>query len=117
MLRRRHLVFALVILAPACATGTSQATGARGTVTVGVTTTGAASAKALTFRVSIEPAGVDGTVRANAGVFTRSSIPPGDHVVRLLDVPASCTVAGSGERRISVAARGSAIVRFAVQCR
>ena len=116
MLQRTCVAF-VIVLCCACATSTSQPAAARGTVTVGVTTTGSASARANTFRVTIEPAGMTGTVKADAGVFSRGGIPPGDQVVRLLDVPAGCQVEGGAERRISIAARASAVVRFAVQCR
>ena len=114
---QRTVIGAALLLCCACATSPSQPPAARGTVTVGVTTTGPASARAATFTVTIEPAGITGAVKADAGVFSRDSVPPGDHVVRLLDVPAGCRVEGGAERRISIAARASAVVRFAVQCR
>lgn len=105
-----------LLVSNGCATSTPQPSAPRGTVTVGVTTTGGA-AKTMTFKVTIEPAGVEGTVKADAGVFTRGTIPAGEHVVRLLDVPASCRIEGGPERSVTIAARGSAIVRYTVQCR
>jgi hypothetical protein len=84
-------------------------------VTVGVTTSGS-GVSAMSFRVTVEPAGITGTVRADAGVLTRD-LPPGDHVVRLLDLPARCRVDGAAERTITISkARRSAALRFHVVC-
>lgn len=113
---RTFRLLVLLLGSTACAASARPAPAARGTVTVGVTATGAA-AKTATVRVTIEPAGVEGTVKADAGVLTRGSIPPGQHVVRLLDLPTGCRVEGGSERTVTVAPRGSAIVRFALQCR
>jgi hypothetical protein len=112
----RAIPLIIFLVSVGCAASTSQPRTERGTLTVGVTTTGA-PANTLTFRVTIEPAGIEGPVKADAGVFTRGSVPPGTHTVRLLDVPAACRVEGGTERTVSIAARGSAVVRFAVQCR
>ena len=104
------------LLCAGCATSTRQPLPDSGTITVGVTTAGA-SVSTMTFRVSIDPAGVEGPVKADAGVFTRGGIAAGNHTVRLLDVPSNCRVEGGTARKVSIAARGSAVVRFAVQCR
>ena len=115
---RRHVngTPLILLLCAACATGGRQPPAAGGTITVGVTATGP-SARSMVVGVTIEPAGVEGTVKGEAGVFTRSNIPPGEHVVRLGNVPASCRVDGGAERTVSIAARGSAVVRFSLQCR
>jgi hypothetical protein len=113
-----ELALTSVLLLPlsGCATGLRQPPNDTGTVTVGVTTSGEAVA-GLTFRVTIEPAGIDGTVRADAGVLTRSDVPPGDHLVRLLDVPSRCRVDGAAERTITIPPQGgSAVLRFQVVC-
>jgi hypothetical protein len=85
-------------------------------VTVGVTSRGA-GVETMTFTVSIEPAGVNGSVRGDVGVFTASDTPAGNHVVRLKDLPGRCQVDGDAERRISVSAGRSTTVRFVVVCR
>jgi hypothetical protein len=106
----------LLLLLSGCATGLRRPRTGTGTVTVGVTTSGDA-VRGLTFRVTIEPAGVSGTVSADAGVLTRSDIPTGDHVVRLLDLPERCRVDGPAERTITIPPPGgSAVVRFQVVC-
>ena len=105
-----------VLCTAGCATGASQQRPERGRLTIGVTTTGRA-ASSLTFQVTIEPAGIAGAVTADAGVFTNSDIPSGDHVVRLLGVPADCRVAGGAERKITISQqRRSAVLRFEVRC-
>lgn len=110
------LTTVLLLSMSGCATGLRQPRTDAGTVTVGVTTSGAAVG-GLTFRVTIEPAGISGTVSADAGVLTRSDVPPGDHVVRLLDVPSRCRVDGAAERPITVPPQGgSAVLRFHVVC-
>ncbi len=106
----------LVLSASSCATARSQQRPDTGTVTVGVTTSGS-GVSTMTFRVTVEPAGVSGTVSADAGVFTRSGVPAGDHVVRLLDLPARCRVEGPAERTVTISqARRSAALRFHVVC-
>jgi hypothetical protein len=70
----------------------------------------------MAFTVSIEPPGVDGSVRGDVGVFTAHDIPPGTHVVRLKDLPGKCRVEGDPERTISVSAGRSTAVRFVVVC-
>jgi hypothetical protein len=113
------LAFAMLSLActSACGTGVRQQQPDRETLTVGVTTSGD-GVSTMTFRVAIDPAGISGTVSADAGVFTSNDVPPGQHVVRLLDVPARCRVDGGPERTVTIAAhRGSMVLRFNVVCR
>ena len=106
----------LLLSTSACATGLRQPQSERGTVTVGVTTSGGA-VSAMTFRVTIEPAGINGIVSADAGVWTGSDVPPGDHVVRLLDVPVRCRVDGATERTITLSQQHRrAVLRFHVVC-
>jgi len=110
--------FIVAVLLPAsgCATAARQEGPDRGTVTVGVTASGPDVA-AMTFRVTVDPAGLSGSVRADVGVFTKSNVAPGDHVVRLLDVPARCRVDDGAERTITLSQqRRSAVVRFHVVC-
>jgi hypothetical protein len=109
-------VTVLLLSASACATSLRQQRPDTGTVTVGVTTSGS-GVSALTFRVTVEPAGISETVRADTGVLTRSNIPEGKHIVRLLDLPARCRVDGAAERTITISqARRSAALRFHVVC-
>ena len=109
-------IAALVIAAAAaCAKHAPQTQPASGRVTVGVTSRGPGVAS-MTFTVSIEPAGVNAPIKADAGVYTANDTPAGTHTVRLKNLPASCRIEGSEEREISVAARRSAVVRFAVVC-
>jgi hypothetical protein len=70
----------------------------------------------MMFSVSIEPAGVGGVIKADAGVFTSAAVPAGNHVVRLTDLPSRCRVEGDPERKVSVSERRSATVRFVVAC-
>ena len=111
------LVTLFVLSASACAAARRPQRPDTGTVTVGVTTRGS-DVSAITFRVTVEPAGISGSVKADAGVFTRSEVPSGDHVVRLLDLPARCRVEGAAERTVTISqARRSAALRFHVVCR
>jgi hypothetical protein len=70
----------------------------------------------MTFAVSIEPAGLHGSVKGDVGVFTADHTPAGNHVVRLENLPDRCRVDGDPERKIIVSASRSAIVRFTVVC-
>ena len=70
----------------------------------------------MTFTVSIEPAGVDGSVKGDVGVFTASNTPAGSHVVRLKNLPGRCRVDGDLERKITVSAGRSTVGRFVVVC-
>jgi hypothetical protein len=104
----------LTLLASACATGTVQTVPDRGRVTVGVTTTGTSTPS--TFHLTIEPAGITGDVKADAGVFVNDHVPAGDHVVRLA-LPAQCREDTGTERKITISQqRRSAVVRFDVRC-
>ena len=108
-------ILAPVLLAGACATGRIQQTADIGKVTVGVTTTGLAASPA-TFRLTIEPAGLSGDVRADAGVFTNDHVPNGEHTARL-QVPANCRVDKGPERTFTISPqRRSAVLRFEVRC-
>jgi hypothetical protein len=84
-------------------------------VTIGVTSRGP-GVDTMTFTVSIEPAGVEGSVRGDVGVYTASDTPAGNHVVRLKDLPGRCRIDGESDRKIRVSAGGSTTVRFAVVC-
>jgi hypothetical protein len=103
-----------LLASAACAAHAPQAAGT-GRITVGVTTTGPDVAD-LSFEVAIEPAGAGGRIEADAGVFSIASVPAGEHVVRLRDLPARCRVEGGPERTVRVTATRSATVRFEVRC-
>jgi hypothetical protein len=116
----RSLLTAVIAMAMvwsgACATGAQRQQPATGGLTVGVTTTGGA-ASSMTFRVTIEPAGIGRPVKADAGVFTSDDIPFGEHVVRLSEVPASCRIDGGAERKITISeSQRIVVVRFEVRC-
>jgi len=115
----RNLRVCLAVLviagAAACAKHAPQTQPASGRVTVGVTSRGPGVAS-MTFTVSIEPAGVNAPIKADAGVYTANDTPAGAHTVRLKNLPAGCRVEGNEERQISVAPRRSAVVRFVVVC-
>jgi hypothetical protein len=105
-----------VLMHTGCAKQPPQAPPGGGRVTIGVTTMGP-DADALTFRITIEPAGIAGSVQARAGVFTRSNTPVGEQVVRLSDVPARCRVEGGAERTMTISAARSTTLRFVVACK
>lgn len=108
------LLLALAMVAGACATGAVRQVPDRGKLTVGVTTSGGSSPS--TFHLTIEPAGVTGDVKADAGVFVNDHIPDGDHVVRLT-LPGNCRADSGAERKITLSPqRRSAVVRFEVRC-
>jgi hypothetical protein len=106
---------ALIFCAAACAKTAPQSPPASGRVTIGVTSRGP-GVDTMTFTVSIEPAGVEGSVRGDVGVYTASDNPAGNHVVRLKDLPGRCRIDGESDRKIRVSAGGSTTVRFAVVC-
>ena len=113
--RATALSACLLLCASGCASSPPRPQPGGGRLTVGVTTAG--SARTATFRVTVEPAGITGPVKADAGVFINDDIPPGDHVVRLLDVPAACRIKGGSERKIAITPqRRSAVLRFDVDC-
>jgi hypothetical protein len=110
------LVTLLALAASACATGMRQPPSEVGMLTIGVTSRGADISN-YRFRVTVEPAGISATVAADAGVLTRSDVPTGEHVVRLLELPSRCRVEGGAERRIVLSPqRRSAVLRFEVVC-
>jgi hypothetical protein len=104
-----------VICAAACARPAPQSLPAAGSVTVGVTSRGP-GVEAMAFAVSIEPGGMNGSVKGDVGVFTARNVPAGSHVVRLKDLPRGCRVDGDAERKVSVSAGRSTAVRFVVLC-
>jgi hypothetical protein len=106
---------ALFFVATACAKGGLKSQPASGRVTVGVTSRGP-GVEAMTFTVSIEPAGVNGSVKGDIGIFTADDTPVGNHVVRLKNLPDGCRVDGNSEHKITVAAGRSTTVRFVVIC-
>jgi hypothetical protein len=112
---RLCIATSLLLGAAACAKRAPQSLPASGRVTVGVTSRGP-GVDTMTLMVSIEPAGIDGAIRADVGVFTAENVPAGNHVVRLKSLPDRCRVDGEPARAISVSARRSAVVRFVVVC-
>ena len=112
----RAAAVASVLSISACATGVRQPPRERGRITVGVTTTKGRFSTA-TYRVTVDPAGVAGDVKADVGLFTADDVAFGAHVVRLLDVPAQCRVEGGAERKIALSPeRRFAVLRFDVRC-
>jgi hypothetical protein len=104
----------LTLVASACATGKIRTVPDEGRVTVGVTTTGTSTPS--TFHLTIEPGGIAGDVKADAGVFINDHVPAGDHVVRLA-LPAHCRVDAGTERKITISQqRRTAVLRFDVRC-
>jgi hypothetical protein len=99
----------------ACIKAAPQSLPASGRVTVGVTSRGP-GVDTMSFTVSIEPAGMEGSVRGDVGVFTADRTPAGSHVVRLKNLPGRCRVDGDPEPRITVSAGRSTTVRFVVVC-
>jgi hypothetical protein len=107
---------ALLIGGAGCATGVRRPQPGIGSLTVGVTTTGPAAA-GVRYRLTIEPAGIVGTLKAQAGVFTTDAVPSGEHEVRLADVPAACRVDGGTVRRITISdEQRFVVIRFDVRC-
>ena len=104
----------LLIVCTACASAPQQS--GVGKLTVGVTATGASSSN-LVLKVVVEPAGISGSVKADAGVFTTGVVPLGTHLVRLTGVPAQCRVDGEVERKITITEQARfAVLRFALRC-
>ena len=108
-------MLASLLYSAACAKSNVKAVPTSGRVTVGVTSRGP-GVDAMTFTVSIEPAGVEGAVKGDIGIFTADDTPAGNHVVRLKDLPGRCRVDGETERKITVTAGRSTTVRFVVTC-
>lgn len=105
----------MLAMLAACATPPPDVAPGTGTITVGVVTTGPNLA-ALAFRVLVDGNPVPRTVRADAGVLS-TSLPAGEHVVTLGDLPSRCRIDGDAERRVVVPEGRVAPVRFAVVCR
>jgi hypothetical protein len=117
-LRTRPLFrLALLVLAMSeatCAKAARQPRPILGTVTIGITTRGDGP---NAFTVTVEPGGITASVKADAGVLTRSDVTAGRHTVRLLDLPARCSVEGGAQRTITISeTRRSAVLRFDVVC-
>jgi hypothetical protein len=106
---------ALLFCGAGCAKAAPHAPPAFGRVTAGVTSRGP-GVDTMTFTVTIEPAGVDGAIRGDVGVFTADNVPAGNQVVRLKDLSARCHVEGDPQRSIRVTAGRSVTVRFVVVC-
>ena len=112
----KHVAAAGLLLALGGCAAASTGARANGSITVGVTTTGA-GARLLAYRVTVEPTGRTGMVEAQAGVFTVRDLPPGDYVVRLSELPADCRAENDGEARVTIAERRRAMsVRYTVAC-
>ena len=108
-------MFASLFFCASCAKSNVKSVPNSGRVTVGVTSRGP-GVEAMTFTVSIDPAGVEGSVKGDIGIFTADDTPAGSHVVRLKNLPARCRIDGESERKITVAAGRSTTVRFVVTC-
>ena len=69
------------------------------------------------LKIVVESTGIDGGVKADAGVFTSDDVPFGTHVVRLTGVPDTCRVDNGAERKIAISEqRRFAVLRFDVRC-
>ena len=80
-------------------------------------TASGASASTLSLTVVIGSTGVQGSVQADAGVFTSDEVPFGTHLVRLTGVPSTCRVDDGAERTITInEQRRFAVLRFNVTC-
>lgn len=114
--RTAALGLALGLAATAgCATRAGRGTPQQGQLTVGVSSSGPGIA-ALRFRVTVEPAGIDRPINADAGIFTTSTAPAGDHIVGLRDLPARCRIEGAALRDVRVGPARHPVVRFVVSC-
>jgi hypothetical protein len=111
----RLCMSASLLFCVSCAKSNVKSVPTSGRVTVGVTSRGP-GVEAMTFTVSIDPAGVEGSVKGDIGIFTADDTPAGSQVVRLKNLPGRCRVDGESERKITVAAGRSATVRFVVTC-
>ena len=112
---RLSLSAALFVGAGACAKTPPPSLPATGTVTVGITSRGP-GVETMAFGVSIEPAGINGSVKGDVGIFTARNVPPGNHVVRMKDLPRECQVEGAAEQTVRVSPGRSTAVRFVVMC-
>jgi hypothetical protein len=75
------------------------------------------AASTLSLRVVVESTGIDGSVKADAGVFTSDDVPFGTHLVQLVGVPSSSRVDDGAERTIRISEqRRFTVLRFNVSC-
>jgi hypothetical protein len=112
-----RVVAAVVIFACAagCASAARQPRPGSGRLTVGVTSS--PSGSTLSLRVVVETTGIEGSVKADAGVFTSDDVPFGMHLVRLIGVPSTCRVDDGADRKITISEqRRFAVLRFNVSC-
>lgn len=103
-----------IVTIAGCATRTPALPGT-GTITVGVVTSGPEVAR-LAFRLLVDGNPIPRTIRADAGVLS-TSLPAGEHVLALGELPGRCQVDGPSERRITVSENRVTPVKFAVVCR
>jgi hypothetical protein len=114
----RAVVCAVVLLGctAGCASAARQPRPGAGRLTVGVTASGP-SASALFLRIVVESTGIDGSVKADAGVFTSDDVPFGTHLVRLTGLPSTCRVDDGPDRKITInEQRRFAVLRFNLTC-
>ena len=55
-------------------------------------------------------------VKGDVGIFTARNVPPGNHVVRMKDLPRECQVEGAAEQTVRVSPGRSIAVRFVITC-
>ena len=105
---------ALVFGLAGCASNMPPALPDTGTLTVGVSGSGAGIGRVV-LDLRIDGA-VAGRIEADGGIFTRRDLAPGPHVVGLSRLPAGCRTDGPAERSITVSANQTTAVRFVVRC-
>lgn len=87
-----------------------------GRISVGVATGGSdRNIETMTFAVDIQPRGTFEPIRADAGLYTEE-LPVGTYVVQLTRLPKQCRVNGASRRRVTISARRTTTLRFAVTC-
>jgi hypothetical protein len=111
---QRLCAIGVLAVLSACATRTPDVTHGTGSVTVGVVTTGPSVAN-LAFRVLVDGSPIPRAIRADAGVLS-ASLPAGEHVLTLGDLPDRCRIDGTAERRVAVTEGRVAPVKFTVVC-
>lgn len=104
----------VLCLAAGCANRRPAVVPDTGTVTVGVSSTGAAVGT-LVVVVTIDGVSV-GQVQADGGIFTARDVAPGEHVVALAGLPPQCRPEGVPQRTVTVASRRTSAIRFALRC-
>jgi hypothetical protein len=109
------VVMAVAAASAGCAARATGAGGDAGQLTVGVSASGPRVA-GLTFRLIVEPGGINRPINADAGVFTTSRAPAGTLAVSLSDVPERCRVEGGPRRDVVVGPARYPVVRFVVVC-